>query len=260
MDKILIKIDKYLKKLDKYNNYTDKELSTSQDFKDLLEYQIKPFIEETSELNKLVQERKDYFCNLSKDTEFTSLKTNLDNLIREICRFVDIDETEKIRQKLINLSYNQLVNTIKKVIEENKTTNNLPEIKKIIDDIIKCSTKEELHYKENFIIFCLYEANKDGLNNTIRILEEFKNHLQIKEEEKTIQIKPYNKKNNAIKLTDKEIEYIKLLGKGRTDKEIAQLLRIAVSTVRSRYKAVAQKLEASNRTELAILAKEQKII
>lgn len=56
------------------------------------------------------------------------------------------------------------------------------------------------------------------------------------------------------KLTDKQMEILKLVGTGYLDKEIAEVLGISFSTVRQRINALQQKTGCKNRAELAALA------
>lgn len=56
------------------------------------------------------------------------------------------------------------------------------------------------------------------------------------------------------KLTDKQVEIIKLVGAGFADKEIAEALGISFSTVRQRISALQTKTGCKNRAELAALA------
>ncbi len=55
-------------------------------------------------------------------------------------------------------------------------------------------------------------------------------------------------------LTQREQEILVLIAAGRTNQEIAQLLHIAIGTVRVHVHAILQKLEVRDRTQAAVLA------
>lgn len=58
-------------------------------------------------------------------------------------------------------------------------------------------------------------------------------------------------------LTDRETEVVLLVAEGLTNKEIGKRLNIGVNTVRSHISNILRKLSLSNRTQLAVLAKDQ---
>jgi len=74
-----------------------------------------------------------------------------------------------------------------------------------------------------------------------------------------IQNKSQKPKNN-IQLTNREIEVLKLIAIGLQDREIADQLNIAETTVFTHCRNLRKKIAVSNRTELAIHAKEQGIV
>lgn len=55
------------------------------------------------------------------------------------------------------------------------------------------------------------------------------------------------------KLTPRELEVLKLLAAGKTNKEIAWLLRITVHTAKKHVSQVLSKLSVSSRVEAALL-------
>ena len=63
-----------------------------------------------------------------------------------------------------------------------------------------------------------------------------------------------------IYLTNKELEVIKLIAKGLQDKEIADSLDISETTVYTHSRNLRKKIGVTNRTELAIYARENGII
>ena len=63
-----------------------------------------------------------------------------------------------------------------------------------------------------------------------------------------------------INLTSREIEILKMLAKGPTNKEIAHALGISDNTVRNHVNSIIEKLEVSDRTEAATTAIQRGII
>lgn len=61
-------------------------------------------------------------------------------------------------------------------------------------------------------------------------------------------------------LTVRELEILKLLAKGPTNKEIAQVLGISDNTVRNHVNSILEKLEVSDRTEAATTAIQRGLI
>lgn len=61
-------------------------------------------------------------------------------------------------------------------------------------------------------------------------------------------------KSANIPLTPRELEIAKLVGEGKTNKEIAAALHLSVGTVKNYITQILQKLELRDRTQLAIYA------
>ena len=61
-------------------------------------------------------------------------------------------------------------------------------------------------------------------------------------------------------LSDREIEVLKLMSRGASNKEIAITLSLSESTVRTHIQSIFQKMEANNRTEAVIKAVNKGII
>ncbi|MBX9949098.1 MAG: response regulator transcription factor [Candidatus Obscuribacterales bacterium] len=60
-------------------------------------------------------------------------------------------------------------------------------------------------------------------------------------------------------LSSRELEVLKLLSTGKSNKEIASELQIGLSTVRTHVEHILQKLEVTCRTEAAVLAVQERI-
>jgi DNA-binding NarL/FixJ family response regulator len=61
-------------------------------------------------------------------------------------------------------------------------------------------------------------------------------------------------------LTDRELEVLKLLAQGRTNREIARELLVSVGTVKAYVQRIIAKLEVSDRTQAAVKATELGIL
>lgn len=61
-------------------------------------------------------------------------------------------------------------------------------------------------------------------------------------------------------LTEREVDVLRLLTQGQSNLEIAHNLHISVTTVRSHVSNILMKLDASNRTQAAMIARERKLV
>ncbi len=68
------------------------------------------------------------------------------------------------------------------------------------------------------------------------------------------------KTNNSVTFTPREREVLSYLVKGASNKEIARALDLQVVTVKLHIRGVCRKLNANNRTQAALMAKEMGII
>ena len=64
------------------------------------------------------------------------------------------------------------------------------------------------------------------------------------------------RKQRAARLTERQLEVLSLMARGLTNREICGVLAIAENTVKTHVKAILEALEATNRTEAAVLARE----
>jgi DNA-binding NarL/FixJ family response regulator len=58
----------------------------------------------------------------------------------------------------------------------------------------------------------------------------------------------------AVSLTEREVAIVKLVGEGKTNKEIAGVLFLSIGTVKNHITTILQKVECRDRTQLAIFA------
>lgn len=61
-------------------------------------------------------------------------------------------------------------------------------------------------------------------------------------------------------LTERELDVLRLLAQGQSNLEIARNLQISATTVRSHVSSILMKLDASNRTQAAMIARERQLI
>lgn len=62
------------------------------------------------------------------------------------------------------------------------------------------------------------------------------------------------KDNEIVPLTKREIEIVKSIGQGKTNKEISRELLLSVGTIKNHITQILSKLELRDRTQLAIYA------
>jgi DNA-binding NarL/FixJ family response regulator len=61
-------------------------------------------------------------------------------------------------------------------------------------------------------------------------------------------------------ITDRELQVLKLMGEGHSDKEIAKILGIAPTTAKNHVKSILEKINAKNRTQAVSLAREMGLL
>ncbi len=64
----------------------------------------------------------------------------------------------------------------------------------------------------------------------------------------------------SINLTKRELEIVKLIGEGKTNKEIASTLYLSVGTVKNHITNILQQLDLRDRTQLAIYAVKHNLV
>lgn len=105
--------------------------------------------------------------------------------------------------------------------------------------------------------FLLKTANKDKLIGAVYSCMQ--GGLSIHEDvaakvvPKLLEKKPVREKKE-IPLSPRELDIVKLVGAGKTNKEIAQELHLSIGTVKNHLTNILQKLDLRDRTQLAIYA------
>ena len=110
--------------------------------------------------------------------------------------------------------------------------------------------------------YLMKNKSKEELVNAIHQIHSGKRYISLDVQQiywDYIQNKSKKPKSN-IQLTSREIEVLKLIATGLQDREIADQLNIAETTVYTHCRNLRKKIAVSNRTELAIHAKEHGII
>ena len=68
------------------------------------------------------------------------------------------------------------------------------------------------------------------------------------------------RENNLDKLTDRELEVLKYIMQGLTNKEIAEILIVTHHTVKAHVAAIIRKFEAKNRLDVAMIAQKSEFL
>ena len=61
-------------------------------------------------------------------------------------------------------------------------------------------------------------------------------------------------------MTERETDVLRLLAQGQSNQEIARNLNISTTTVRSHVSNILMKLDVSNRTQAALVARERQLV
>ena len=61
-------------------------------------------------------------------------------------------------------------------------------------------------------------------------------------------------------LTPRELDVLKCIAEGMSNKQVAQMLSVSTTTVRSHVSSMIRKLNVENRTQLAIYARDHDLI
>lgn len=132
-----------------------------------------------------------------------------------------------------------------------------PEIKIIILTTFNDESYAIETLKDGASGFLLKTADAEKLITSVHSV--MKNGLLL-QDEVAAKVIPYLTSNRSIKinpppeLTERELSIIRLVGAGKTNKEIAENLFLSVGTVKNHLTTILQKLQLRDRTQLAIYA------
>ena len=84
--------------------------------------------------------------------------------------------------------------------------------------------------------------------------------LRIIKEFRRLAPDPANKEKSIDLLTDREQEVLTLIGRGLSDRDIAQQLTVSLYTVKAHVRSVLQKLQVASRHEAARLARQNRYV
>lgn len=95
----------------------------------------------------------------------------------------------------------------------------------------------------------------------LRILEDEITHngVQATAHERQISADIRPGRRSKVSLTERQLEVLKLISQGKTNREIAEILQLSANTVKVHITAIMQVLQTTNRTEAVIVAREKKL-
>jgi len=109
--------------------------------------------------------------------------------------------------------------------------------------------------------YLLKGSPRDEVFSAIREISQGGSHLQPEAASRLMRdVSPEGQDPASSQLTARELDVLKLLAKGMTNKEIAAELVITVRTVKFHMSSIMRKLEAGNRTEAVKNAAERGVI
>jgi DNA-binding NarL/FixJ family response regulator len=72
--------------------------------------------------------------------------------------------------------------------------------------------------------------------------------------------KPNKERSTALKLTDRELEVLRLVAKGLNNREVAKELFISENTVKNHVRNILEKLQLHSRMEAVMYAMKEKLL
>lgn len=106
--------------------------------------------------------------------------------------------------------------------------------------------------------YLLKDSSPDDLLYAIHNV--FRGNLALPQEMALLLMQPPEPSAAALnQLTERELDVLKLLAEGQSNREIAQTLVISTTTVRTHVSSLLTKLDLANRTQLALFATQQGI-
>ena len=142
-------------------------------------------------------------------------------------------KSRKSKQQSVPEAILKLCNLMKSSLKENKT---------IEEDKLNCAILDnETGPPCSLRAFCIGHHPKDGIPTHIMVLSE-----RVIEKHKA----DYVKIKSNFKLTKRELDVLKLISGGMTNKEIAKELSIGEYTVKDHIKSIMRKMEVGSRSEI----------
>lgn len=132
--------------------------------------------------------------------------------------------------------------------------------------------KQKMGAKVRIIAVTAYErlvsdARRVGADSVLQktftreqLLSEIQAQAHKTNEPENSQITLNAKENAREDLTNRELQVLRLLEEGHSDKEVAQILGIAVTTTKNHVKSILGKFSAKNRTQAVSIAREMGIL
>jgi DNA-binding NarL/FixJ family response regulator len=200
--------------------------------------------------NRLLREGIAAMLNAQPDLRAVASTGNGDAMIK----------AEKLKPQVVLLDMGLRSQNSLRVVESLKTR--FPRTEVIVMDLIPVQADVVDFVKAGVAGFILKDASFDDFLNTIRSVAEGKKVLpppltgslfsQIVEH--AIQTGDPARLLKAVRLTRREHEVLALIAEGRSNKEIARQLHIAIHTVKSHVHNILEKLALRTRLELASFA------
>lgn len=200
--------------------------------------------------NRLLREGIAAMLNAQPDLRAVASTGNGDAMIK----------AEKLKPQVVLLDMGLRSQNSLRVVESLKTR--FPRTEVIVMDLIPVQADVVDFVKAGVAGFILKDASFDDFLNTIRSVAEGKKVLpppltgslfsQIVEH--AIQTGDPARLLKAVRLTRREHEVVALIAEGRSNKEIARQLHIAIHTVKSHVHNILEKLALRTRLELASFA------
>ena len=107
--------------------------------------------------------------------------------------------------------------------------------------------------------YLLKTASAPDISDAIR--KAMRNQAVLTGEASYIMVNSLNRKSPKHRLlTQRELEVLQLLGDGKSNKEISEILFIGIKTVKTHVSNVLSKLELEDRTKAAVYANQHKLI
>jgi NarL family two-component system response regulator LiaR len=106
--------------------------------------------------------------------------------------------------------------------------------------------------------YLLKDSSPDDLMHAIRSVH--RGNLVLPQDLALVLMQPQPAAPTLDQLTERETDVLRLLAQGQSNQEIAGNLNISATTVRSHVSTILMKLDVSNRTQAALVARERQLV